>query len=299
MTSIIRRGGSQILKLIESGADPALIADAVQLYAKDDGGTAQLFAEDGAGTIYQLTPPSGSTSVAPTIWDIPAVPNVDDEDFNTGSTLPAAFAINQGSIGATAIDAYAGFAVGDARINVNTQRPSWVIFQPVASGGVDILTVTKAITVAGDFAMWFRGDFNHRAGVAAINNDFSLSMILTTNPFDVNNNLSLFINEADAGIVQMEFSKTVGGVITSIGTTANMPVNEHWAFQGGVIQVIGGNAHAWALTDRSSVYLGTSAFAPVIGRAGFRMYNASNANPGNMFLYADFLRKVDGIYQLP
>lgn len=54
--SITRRGGAHILKLIESGADPAVIADVVQVYSKDDGGVAQLFAESGDGTVTQLTP---------------------------------------------------------------------------------------------------------------------------------------------------------------------------------------------------------------------------------------------------
>jgi hypothetical protein len=58
--SLFRRGKAALLKIIPSGADPAVDPDAVQVYAKDAGGGAgfQLFAEDANGAVYQLTPPS-------------------------------------------------------------------------------------------------------------------------------------------------------------------------------------------------------------------------------------------------
>lgn len=78
--SIIRRGGAHILKLIESGADPAVIADHVQVYSKDDAGTAQLFAMDGAGAVYQLTPSSGgASSVVVTDEALDVDPNLSTE----------------------------------------------------------------------------------------------------------------------------------------------------------------------------------------------------------------------------
>lgn len=49
----------------EAEADPGGAALSVQLYAKDDGGTTQLFAQDSNDVVYQLTPPStGSTDVS-------------------------------------------------------------------------------------------------------------------------------------------------------------------------------------------------------------------------------------------
>jgi hypothetical protein len=64
--AIVRRGGAHILKLIESGADPAAIADVVQVYSKDDAGIAQLFARSSDGTVHQLTPSGGSSiSITP------------------------------------------------------------------------------------------------------------------------------------------------------------------------------------------------------------------------------------------
>jgi hypothetical protein len=59
--SLIRRAGGRILKILQqiTGTDPAGIAGQVQVYAKDSGGTAQLFAVDGDGTPHQLTPAGG------------------------------------------------------------------------------------------------------------------------------------------------------------------------------------------------------------------------------------------------
>lgn len=81
MASLIRRGGAHLLKLIQSGADPAVIADVVQLYAKDDGGVVQLFAEAGDGTVTQLTPSGAASSslalAAPVVS--PAAVNLSNE----------------------------------------------------------------------------------------------------------------------------------------------------------------------------------------------------------------------------
>lgn len=48
--------GTDVLTVPESAADPAAVANQIQVYSKDDGGVTQLFARDSAGNIYQLTP---------------------------------------------------------------------------------------------------------------------------------------------------------------------------------------------------------------------------------------------------
>jgi hypothetical protein len=54
--SLIRRAGAQILKMLQSSSDPAAIPGAVQLYCKDEGGTAKLFVRDGSGSLTGLGP---------------------------------------------------------------------------------------------------------------------------------------------------------------------------------------------------------------------------------------------------
>ena len=71
MSAISRRGGTKQVKIKERAADPSTVTDEVQVYAKDDSGTAQLYARDGGGTVHQLTPTSLSTvtrEIPPELW---------------------------------------------------------------------------------------------------------------------------------------------------------------------------------------------------------------------------------------
>ena len=63
MSSLIRRAGSKLARLIARGADPGVVAAAAQIYAKDVAGTTQLFAEAGDGTVSQLTPAARGIAV--------------------------------------------------------------------------------------------------------------------------------------------------------------------------------------------------------------------------------------------
>lgn len=58
MSSILRRAGSKLGRLIARAADPAVVAGQAQLYAKTVSGVAQLFAMAGDGTVAQLAAPS-------------------------------------------------------------------------------------------------------------------------------------------------------------------------------------------------------------------------------------------------
>ena len=50
--------------LTEEGSDPSQVANAGRLYTKDVSGTTELFYRDDTGTVRQLTPPSGGSSLA-------------------------------------------------------------------------------------------------------------------------------------------------------------------------------------------------------------------------------------------
>jgi len=56
MSSILRRAGSKLGRLIARAADPGVLAGQAQIYAKNVAGTTQLFGMDGAGVVAQLTP---------------------------------------------------------------------------------------------------------------------------------------------------------------------------------------------------------------------------------------------------
>jgi len=56
--SIWRRAVAAVGDFLISASDPDTIADEVLLYSKEDAGVAQLFAKNGAGDVYQISPPA-------------------------------------------------------------------------------------------------------------------------------------------------------------------------------------------------------------------------------------------------
>lgn len=67
---------SQTLVMPESAGDPVAIGNNGQLYVKDAAGISQLFYEDDAGTVYQLTPTAGAATL--------------QSAYNTGNTIAVA-----------------------------------------------------------------------------------------------------------------------------------------------------------------------------------------------------------------
>jgi len=62
MSSLFRRAGADLLRLLRLALDPAAAANEVQMYPMDVNGIAQLFARASDGTIYQLTAAATSGS---------------------------------------------------------------------------------------------------------------------------------------------------------------------------------------------------------------------------------------------
>lgn len=63
-----------IAAFVEAVGDPPNTANQGKLYSKDDGGFTQLFYEDSAGVVYQLTPPSSGSSTFDFVLDTNAIP---------------------------------------------------------------------------------------------------------------------------------------------------------------------------------------------------------------------------------
>lgn len=76
-----RKAGAQILRIIQSAADPALEAGRVLLYGKDSGGTTKLFMRDSAGTVTEVGAGGGGGS--PSL----STPVGTNTDFNTTQTV--------------------------------------------------------------------------------------------------------------------------------------------------------------------------------------------------------------------
>lgn len=265
----------------------------IGLALQTDGVTIQ-----GAGTVaspLKVIGAGASGEVGGGVWAPPAVPHPYDDEFNVGTILGAPWTISNGSVGGTAPDPYASFNVGDSRISHNVQRKHWLMVQPVANNTE--LAITRTIPgMPTDFAVLMRGCFWHRT-TAAINNDFSFALMLSTAPYDASNRVIFNINDADAGIIQAEYGRSVGGVFTSVNTTANIAANDHTAIDVVLIQKIGTTFHGWCWTNNGGgIYLGSQTFAGTIGTAGFWATNNSVAPPGNMYAGVDFIRFYNGIY---
>lgn len=64
MSSIVRRAGSKLLRLLARALDPGGTANEVKVYGKDVAGITELFAQTSGSTVNQLTPVSQFASVA-------------------------------------------------------------------------------------------------------------------------------------------------------------------------------------------------------------------------------------------
>lgn len=203
------------------------------------------------------------------VWARPVTPHAYDDEFDVGTSLAAAWAVTSGSLDAVnPINPYSAFASGGVRYSHNTRRRDWLMLQPDASGTQT--TITKAIPgMPTDFAVWMHGCYSHRTA-AAINNDFTFGFTLSADPYDANNEIILFLNESDGGVIQLEFLKRVAGVVTSIGVSLNLSASDHTPFEGVLMQKIGTTYHGWGITNNGSrLHLGSTTFATTIGRVGF------------------------------
>ena len=122
---VLNTGGDVVIPatalcLTEQAADPAAVANTVKLYAKDVLGDSQLFARSDSGTVYQLTPVSGTPGGADTevqynnagafagdadfTFDGTSVSLTNVLNANGGVDVGAAGALTLGSSVATSVD---------------------------------------------------------------------------------------------------------------------------------------------------------------------------------------------------
>jgi hypothetical protein len=257
---------------------------------------------DVSGSIDSAIQALGSTGISngiSNIWDKPVSASQWDDEFES-TALDAAWSWtgNPGSQGN--IDPYATF-VGNLRYELHTdRRRSWLMMQPsTTSSGL-----TKAVPLPTNCFVWMRASFNARANTSPANNDSVIAIDLSANPWLSTDRLSCALNEQDAGIIQAEFLKTSGGVLTSIGTTEDLygTALDAQSLAAVGIQRLGASNtyHGWAFTTGgSAVWLGSTTFTGSVATTTIGVLNAAATAPGNMIVGADFIRFVSSSVFLP
>lgn len=257
----------------------------------------------GAGTVaspLMVVGGGAAGAVGGGVWAKPITAHALDDEFDTGTSIAAAWSPSSPSVGAlsaTAIDPYAGFTTGGTRWSHNERRLNWLMLQPESGGS---LVLTKDISsLPANYAVWVHGCFNHRTTNAA-NNDYTFGIALSGASYDANNRVNIYLNESDASAIQLEFSSIVAGAVVTNLVSANIGPTTHTPFEGMLVQKIGTTYHGWAITNNGSLlYLGSLTYAPTVATVSIIAGNAASTTPGNMIVGIDFIRFVNGSTFLP
>lgn len=293
------------LSVLTGTVDPngAITADLGTLYQRTSGTTSQIYQKtsqavagvpDNTGW-EELVP--GGTPNAPNIWDVPSSPNPDDDEFLSNTLNPAWNATGWVNGGINPYDTT--FVTGDVRYELNTQRRrSWLMIQTPGDGVLRRLVKPITAPVGANEFFYLRGNFNARR-LSTPANDSVLGLILSTDPFDLNNRIEIYLNEQDANTAQVEFFKTEAGIQTSVAVTANVAAGVQ-PIEAVGLQKIGTTYHAWAFTSSGQgFYLAPTTFNPTIGTMGFMVLNATTGQPGVQIVGIDFIRRVSSGVWLP
>ena len=240
-----------------------------------------------------------NSQVAASIFDYPANPNVNDDEFDS-AVLDPAWVVGAGAFTAGVINPYASFAAGNTTYDLTVRR-SWLMLQPPGSGATQRLT--RAAALAGDFSVWMRASFGSRLNTVPANGDGNIGAQISTAAYDANNRADIYINESDAGAIYAKFVTVAGGVSTTVATTIDKYVTQADTqdIQLMGIQKIGTNYHGWAIgSSGSPIYLGVGAIPALVpGSLSIVTSNALSTLPGNMRMGLDYLRVVDGATFIP
>ena len=247
------------------------------------------------------TGPAGAgTGTAASIFDVPASPNVSDDEF-LATALNPSWSTATGAFTAGGIDPYGAYPIGATRYEIHTdRRRSWIMFQAPGDGVSQRLE--KLYTFGTNTFVWMRGCFNSRLNAAPNTNDFQIGLTISSTPFDVLNHVDVYINETDPGVMQVEFLSTVAGITTIVASTI-----DKWVTQADVqsieavgIQKIGTTYHGWAFASSGlAIYLGSVVYAPGVAAITIQVTNSTALAPGTAIVGIDFVRFVDSALFLP
>jgi len=285
MATSIRRAGAHILRSLARALDPAAANDEIQLYAKSVGGTPQLFVRspDFARQV---------SGIECSIWDKPLVPHPLDDEFES-TTLDPAWTISGPAVQG-GIDPFTNPA-SDQPYELHTQRrPSWLMVQPTAS-----IIFSKNISSIsnGNYFVYARFSLGMRYTSPA-NNEATVQLDIGAPTYDLNNRISLYFNESDAGTYQAEFLMVTAGATVAAGRTrSTVNVNSGMpAIEAVGIQKRSNTYDAWAFTGAgTALWLGQISTSMTANTVHLRFGNVSNGAPAYLIHGCDFVRFKEGV----
>ena len=329
MSSLVRRAGSKLARLIARTADPAAVVGQAQLYAKTVSGTAQLFAEAGDGTVSQLTPVAASSGTVNELWGPRVTPHAADDEFNT-NTLNAAWS----QTGFTALDfttrpaPYVNPVATNRASWENLRDPdnssaaalaqnTWLRTQPAAGLGgiwkrIDSAAFGGAVPAA--LLAWarFRFSWRNASAPAAADSDIGLSFFEDTGAgFSFAKHATVNLNNTQEGAVANVIKPLFWGrngasaVNNGEGTRQNNSSNNRsdYAFYSGYVALQKLNATdyaAWVIDDGGRLYMGTYTNAGLAGiNAVAIWFRANNGAGGACIFDVDYIRFYQGSDWIP
>lgn len=226
------------------------------------------------------------------IWAPPLSPSAVDDEFDS-NTLNAAWTRSY-VVSATPISPITGFGAGDTREDINGFRKSWMRLQPPADSANKF--IHKPFSPAGALPNGLyiaRLGFSYRFGSIA-NTDGSIALQLSATAVgipDLNNRITVYLNESDVGVVSPQADVINGGVATSV----SLPDQENTGTQWEYIAIIrNGNSFPSFLGTRQGSWTWitnlTYTGIPTIDRITLLYSNAASGSPGNQIGKWDFFR---------
>lgn len=221
------------------------------------------------------------------LWTRPVTPHQYDEEFDENFNRDDWSFYNSGlkTVDWDEVDAYDTTYTGRAlRVNVNSSRKSWALFQ---SGDTGTSYFMKPIVAPTNLVMMSRLKFNHRhtgSGAPSIGIVFAKD---NSGP-DPTNIVTLLLNGSTN--VYATLSSLTGGE-GGFGTQTTATDEEGQALEYIALQKRGTAYDGWVGTASGNwIYLGFEGAGYTIGWAGFYIYNSSTAAPGLAITGSDFLR---------
>jgi len=237
-----------------------------------------------------ISPPRNS-QVESNLWYPPETAHEHDIEFDSAN-LPAGW-VESFTRSVDSIDAYdTSLTTGDPRVLVNPPtRRSWYLIQMPSNNTSQYLHKNIG-SLPSNFLAVARMKFNQNNS-ASVNNDATLGIVFaedSAGSVDGSNQISILLNEQDAGTTQADFNSLVGGVFTSHATSTDIDQQPN-ALAYAALHKIGDTYHGWIGTETGNwIYLGSFTNSFSLVHVGFKLINNSAAAPGQMVVGSDFMR---------
>lgn len=240
------------------------------------------------------------TQIQGQLWYPPDSPHAWDVEFDSES-FPVGWS-ETWTPSTDLIDVYGNTATtGVPRRQIHSYRRSHYSAQPPSDGAVYYLH--RQETLPTNLLVWARLTIQVLGPGAPVNNDAGFGLVMAADDGgglpDLNNRMTVWINESDTNTLQTEVQRAVGGAVTVVHLGNNlveMPQPSCYA----AIHKIGTDYHFWIGSDAGSwIYAGTYSNAWTMEHIGLVMSNASASGPANKLMHCDFIRFQEQSTRLP